>query len=294
MKKMIELHQLRTFCAVVEKKSFTKAGEISKRVQSTVSAQISLLEKAYGEILLKRQQKGIVPTESGRILYNYAKRIIKLLDESKEKIFELQQIIKGDLVIGASTIPGTYILPRILKNFKKKYPEVDISLSISNSKDVIKKILEGILEIGCVGEKWNDSRLEFKNLAKDKIVLIVPPDHKWSNRASVSLEELKGEPFISREQGSGTRLTVERALKQHDFKKPNMVMEVNSTEAVKESVQAGLGISLVSEWAVTGRFLKKIQIKNVDIRRHFYLVFLKGGIKRRAVEAFVNFDKKMG
>ncbi len=285
---MIELQQLKTFCAVAEKKSFTKAEEIVYRTQSTISAQISALEKTYGIPLFDRERE-IILTESGKILYDYAKRILELVDESKDKIDELRQVVKGDLIIGASTIPGTYILPEILKKFKAKYPEVNISLPISDSKDVTSKILEHKLEIGAVGKKIKDKRLEYIELAKDRIVLAVAPNHKWAKRRSITLNDLNQEPFIIREKGSATRATVEEVLQNKEIKKFNVVMELGSTEAVKQGVKAGLGISFISEWAVKDSSLKEVKVKNLDIIRSFYIVFLKSGMKRHSVKAFIDF-----
>lgn len=289
---MIELAQLKAFCAVVEKKSFTRAGEAVHRTQSTVSAQIALLEKAYGVTLLNRLQKEVVPTESGEILYGYAKRILRLVDESRDKILKLKRIVKGDLIIGASTIPGNYILPEILRDFKKKYPEVNISLQISNSKDVIGKILDRRLEIGAVGERIRDNRLEYTDLATERIVLVVSPNHKWARMRNVSLDDLRREPFISREEGSGTRATVEEALKRKGTRALNIAMEVGSTEAVKETVKAGFGISFISEQAIKDGSLKEVKIKELDIIRNFYMVFLKSGIKKHAVQSLIDFTKE--
>ncbi len=290
---MIELAQLRTFCAVIEKKSFTKAGVVVYRTQSTISAQISLLEKAYGEPLLNRPRKEVVPTESGRILYDYAKRILKLIDEAREKINELKQVVTGDITIGASTIPGTYILPEILRDFNNKYPQVNISLRISNSEDVISRILEHTLEIGVVGERIKNDRLEYVKLAKDRIVFVISPHHKWARRRSITLDELEKEPFISREEGSGTRATVETVLKRKGIKKLNIALEIGSTEAVKESVKAGMGVSFISEWAAKGGSVKIVNIRGLNIVRNFYIVFLKGSIKRRSVQAFIDFIKSL-
>lgn len=285
---MIELQQLKTFCAVAEKKSFTRAEEIVYRTQSTISAQISALEKSYGIPLFDRERE-IRLTESGKILYDYAKRILKLVDESKDKINELRQVVKGDLIIGASTIPGTYILPEILKKFKAKYPEVNISLPISDSKDVTNKILEHKLEIGAVGKKIKDKRLGYIELAKDRIVLAVALNHRWAKRRSITLNDLNHEPFIIREKGSATRATVEEVLQSEEIKKFNVVMELGSTEAVKQGVKAGLGISFISEWAIKDSLLKQVKVKDLDIIRSFYIVFIKRGMKRHSVKAFIDF-----
>lgn len=289
---MIELQQFRAFCAVAEKKSFTKAEEIVHRTQPTISGQISALERVYGTSLFDRSGREIVLTESGKILYDYAKRILELVDRSKDKVSELKRIVRGDLIIGASTIPGTYILPKILKDFKNKYPEVNVSLQISNSEDVIDKILEHTFEIGAVGEKIKDKRLEYMHLAKERIVLVVPPHHRWAKKSSVTIDNLRKEPFIYREEKSGTRASVEVALRNKGIKKLNVAIELCSTEAVKQGVKTGLGVSFISERAVKDGLLKEVKVKNLDIIRDFYIVFLKTGARRRAVEAFIEFNKK--
>jgi DNA-binding transcriptional LysR family regulator len=286
---MIELQQLRTFCAVAEKKSFTIAGEVVGRTQSTISGQISSLEKLYDTALLDRSGREIVVTESGKILYDHAKQILELVDRSREEINELREVVKGDLVIGASTIPGTYILPAIIGDFKKRYPEVNVSLRISNSKNVINGILDHTFAVGAAGEKKKDERVEYVELAKDKIVLVVPLSHKWASVSSVAMNDLKNERFISREMGSATRATVEAVLKEKGVGQLNFAVELGSTEAVKEGVKAGLGVSFVSERAVKGDSLVRVKVRKLDIHRHFYVVRLGKGSSSRAAQVFVDF-----
>jgi DNA-binding transcriptional LysR family regulator len=286
---MIELQQLRTFCAVVEKKSFTIAGELVGRTQSTISGQISSLEKLYDTALLDRSGREIMVTESGRILYDHAKRILELMDKSREEINGLRKVVKGDLIIGASTIPGTYILPGIIGDFKKRYPEVSVSLRISNSKNVINGILDHTLAVGAVGEKKEDERVEYLELARDRIVLVVPLSHKLASASSVDLNDLKNEKFISREIGSATRATVEAALKRQGITQLDFTVELGSTEAVKEGVKAGLGISFVSERAVKDDSLVRVEVRKLDIHRHFYVIRLSKGPSSRAAQALVDF-----
>jgi DNA-binding transcriptional LysR family regulator len=289
---MIDLQQLKTFCTVVEKKSFTKAQEIVHRTQSTISSQISALERFYNTPLFDRSSREIKVTDNGKILYEYAKKIIELAEKSKNAIYSSKQIIKGELLIGASTIPGTYILPEILSVFKKKYSEVNISMQITNSKDIITKIVDHTLEIGIVGEKLNDTRLEYINIAKDRIVLIVPQNHKWAKKSSIPLKDIRKESFLSREEGSGTKATLESILKTKGINKLNTSISLGSTEAIKEGVKAGLGPAFISEWAIRDKSLKTISIENFDIVRHFYIVFLKNSVKNNIIETFIKFIKK--
>ena len=292
---MLELWQLEIFCAVAETKSFTKAAELVHRTQPTISAQIASLENVLGHALFDRSGREIELTESGKILYDYARKILGLVEESKDKIAESHSIVKGDLVIGASTIPGTYILPKLLGEFKRRYPEVKITLQISDSEDVTSKILERKLELGAVGKQIENAKLEYKKLAADEIVLIVGPNHRWANRNFITLDELKDEPFISREQGSGTRAVAEQALKNKGIKREdlNVVMELGSTEAVKMGVEAGLGVSFISKWAIDKErklgLIKTVRVKGLAIRRNFYIVALRKGPRRLAVQTFMNF-----
>lgn len=289
---MIELQWLSTFCAVVERGSFTKASELVYRTQPTVSSQISALEKYYGVTLFDRSQREIVLTEEGSILYSYAKKILKLVDESRDKLDDFKSVVRGNLVIGASTIPGTYILPTILSKFKQKYPAVQVAVQISNSKSVITKILERELEVGAVGEKTKDVRLRYVELAKDRIVLVVPLNHPWVKKESIFLDNLLEVPIIYREEGSGTRSTVEKVLRAKGVKGLKIVMELGSTESVKEGVKAGLGVSFVSEWAIKDSSLKEVKVRGLDIVRNFYIVFLKKGPKSRTSQSFIEFMEK--
>ena len=292
---MLELWQLEIFCAVAETKSFTKAAELVHRTQPTISAQIGSLENVFGHALFDRSGKEIELTESGKILYDYARKILGLVEESKDKIAESHSIVRGDLVIGASTIPGTYILPKLLGKFKRRYPEVKITLQISDSEDVTSKILERKLELGAVGKQVENAKLEYRKLAADEIVLVVGPNHRWSNRDFITLDELRDEPFISREHGSGTRAVTEQALKNKGIKREdlNVIMELGSTEAVKRGVEAGLGISFISKWAIDKErklgLIKTVRVKGLAIRRSFYIVALRRGPRRLAVQTFMNF-----
>lgn len=285
----IELSHLKTFCAVVEYRSFTKAGEAVNRTQSTVSLQIRHLEKAYGETMLTRHPRDVVPTESGRVLYEYARKILKLVDESAERIGELKKAVKGNLVIGASTIPGTYIVPLILNGFRTRYPEVTVTLTISNSRSVLKAIAEHDLEIGAVGEMIEDRRLEYTVLAEDRLVLIVPPDHPWSESGTVSLDDLREEKFIRREPGSGTRDTLESALRERGLKRLPAAMELGSTEAVKQGVLAGLGLAFISEWAVRDGQVPAVEVDDFAISRKLYLVRHRSATRRYVVDRFLDF-----
>jgi DNA-binding transcriptional LysR family regulator len=284
---MLDLMQLTSFCAVVDTQSFTKAGKKVHRTQSTISAQIAHLEEMYGGELLERLSDGVVPTQTGRLLYDYAKRIIALADESIERITELEHTVLGELVVGASTIPGTYILPRLISNFTKDFPDVVVSIQVSNSRTVLNNILNKTVEVGAVGQKISNPRIEYITLATDSIDLIVPPKHPWTKKKSVTLDQVVKEPFISREEGSGTWAAVQAVLKKKGIKHLNTKVSVGSTEAVKQSVKAGLGVSFVSEWALKGSPLPTVAIKGVSVTRKFYLASFKAKSRKRIVDAFI-------
>ncbi len=290
----MNIWQLKTFCTVVEKKSFTKAADVVRLTQPSISAQIAELEKFYGTQLLVRKGREVTLTEAGSILYRYAGRVLRLVDESREALGRLDSLARGALTVGASTIPGVYLLPELLSDFSGRYPEVQVSMSITDSKDVIDRVSEGALELGVVGKRTRDKKLGFTPLAEDRIVLIAPPRSDLAKRSGVKLGELKREPMIMREEGSGTRAAVQKAMKEKGVRLGdlNVVMELGSTEAVKSGVIAGLGVSFVSRLAIERemklRLLTEVAVERTDIRRRFYIVTRKGWPVSRAARAFVD------
>jgi DNA-binding transcriptional LysR family regulator len=290
----MNIWQLKTFCAVVEKKSFTKAADVVRLTQPSISAQIAELEKFYGTPLLVRKGREVTPTEGGKLLYRYARRILRQVDISKETLGQLDKLTRGTLIVGASTIPGVYLLPKLLSDFNEQYPEVQISMSITDSKDIIDRVTEGELELGVVGKKTKDNKLEFISLAEDRIVLIVPPRSDLTKQPFIPLNELKKIPVIMREDGSGTRATVRKAMKKVGirFRDLNVIMELGSTEAAKNGVIAGLGVSFVSRWAIEREIklglLQEVPVEKMDIHRHFYIVTRKSWPLSRATQAFID------
>lgn len=288
---------LKTFVTVVNKKSLSLAAQELHITQPAVSKHISALEEYFSTGLIERRGRRVSLTPAGEILYNYANKILNILTKAENDIRELSSTVKGRLVIAASSIPGHYILPYIIGEFKKKYPEVLISLHISDSKNVLKLLLDETAHLGAVGEKPDNKKLNWINFFTDELVVITPPDHPFANRNSITLEELSSERLIWREPGSGTRSVLEKKLSQSglSFDDLNIVMEMGSTGAVVNAVEAGLGISIVSEWAIQKeKQLKKIEalkISNVNMKRELFLTYPKKRYQNRVVQAFLEFVK---
>ncbi len=284
----MDLSQLRSFCAVVETRRFTEAGKLMHRAQSTISVQIAHLEEEYGGELLERRPGEVIPTESGRVLYRYARKILDLVDESVEEILDLRNVVHGSLAVGASTIPATYILPGLLKRYVERYPGVSVSLSVSNSRDVIGRVLDRSLDVGVVGRRMDERSLHYVELVRDTISLVIPPGHPWSGRETVTLEEVLKERFVEREQGSGTRAAVDAALRDRGVSELDTVIQVSGTEAVKQCVGAGIGVSFLSVLAVRDSALETVEVEGLSIERKFSIVVHRESAKKRTVEAFLD------
>ena len=200
----MDLWQLHIFCKVVDLKSFSRAGRAVHLSQPTVSSHIKDLEDHFDCRLIDRLAKEALPTKAGRLLYRYAKRMISLRDEAESAMAEFKGKVKGNLDLGGSTIPGAFVLPAIIGAFTARFPEVNISLSIADTRQIIEAILSGDLELGVVGAVSTNSGILQTHLVEDKMCLVVPADHRWSGKKSVTTKQLFTEPFIIREHGSGT------------------------------------------------------------------------------------------
>ena len=277
----MDLRRLEIFCKIADLKSFSKAAEAVLLSQPTVSEHIQSLEETFGVKLFDRLGREVVLTKGGEVLYSYAQKLLGLYQEAQQAINQFQGRMRGRLTIGGSTIPGTYILPQVLGKFKEEYPEIQIILKISDSQEVVQDVLEGRLELGVVGAKWEDGKLDYRDFVKDVLILVVPPKHPWVKKRSISARQLLEEPFIMREKGSGTRKIMEQALAKRGINSRSLqvVAEMGSTEAVIQGIKTGVGVSIVSKRAVEeelrGSLLKEIPIQGIIFQRDFYIVVNK-------------------
>lgn len=295
----LDLRKLEVFYWVAELKSFSlAAGHLSLR-QPTVSAHIHELEEKLGAKLLNRLGGDVTPTHLGGVLFERAKALLSLKRETLAAIDNFQGKVGGELLIGGSNIPGEYILPRKLGAFIQKYPEVKPILRIGDSAGIIEAVLGGEVELGFVGFKGEDGRLFFHRIWKDEMVLAVPKDHPWGHLKAVELAELRKARFISREGGSGTLRSFRRLLarKGHDPEKLlNVVMELGSTEAVKEALIAGYGLSILSRTSIRREirdgFLREVPIRGLKLERDFYQVIHRDRVLSPVSHAFIQFLKQ--
>jgi DNA-binding transcriptional LysR family regulator len=294
----MDIHRLEVFCKVVELQSFTKAADASFLTQPTVSEHIRVLEEMAGERLLDRFGREVMPTPAGKILYRYARQMIQLRNEAIQALDRFKGVLSGHLNIGASTIPGTYVLPVLIGSFKAAYPTIQITLKISSSGQIVEKILDGTLEAGLIGAKWADRRITLEEAFADELVLVVPHEHPWASRNSVALEELASEPFILRERGSGTRIVTFQALESAGFDPARLkpIAEMGSTEAIRQGIKAGIGVSILSSQAVAEDVERKtlvaVPLEGIEIRRPFYLAQRKNRQSSPLCTAFIEHLRK--
>lgn len=292
---MADSRDLEILCRVIELKSFSRAAEELHLTQPTISGHIIDLEKRLGVKLLDRLGKEVLPTKSGSLLYDYGKRILALLDEAKQSLEEFKDSLKGNLLLGGSTIPGAYILPSLMGQFKERYPEVSIVLRVSDSQGIVDEVLDGSIEIGVVGARIGNNKIEYRKFVDDESIFICPKNHRFAKRGSLSLDDLKKEPFILRERGSGTRMAVEKGLRVHNINTGNfnVIAEVETTEAVKQGVKSGLGISFISRRAVQEELkhgtLRELKVNGLEIKRAFYVIKRRGKTMTPLCHLFFNF-----
>ncbi len=294
----MDLWQLHVFCKVVELKSFSKAGEAIHLSQPTVSSHIKDLEAHFSTRLIDRLSRHVAPTKAGELLYDYAHRLIVLRDRTEAAMAEFCGEVKGRLTIGGSTIPGGYLLPRIIGQFCRTYPDVRISLVVADTSEIIAKTVAGHIEIGVVGAKSSERKLQQAAIIDDEMRLVVPRGHKWARRRRVDLSELIHETFIIRESGSGTLRSIEEQLQTtgcsiNDFK---IVAEMGSTEAIRQAIKNQVGISILSTIAVAddvqAGLLKTIDVSGLNLKRSFYLTTHRRRSPSPLSSTFIQFLEK--
>ncbi|MGI6422297.1 MAG: selenium metabolism-associated LysR family transcriptional regulator [Syntrophomonadaceae bacterium] len=291
----MNLNLFKTYVRVVETQNLSRTANEFGLSQPAITKQIQALEDIYGVLLLERSGRRLKTTEAGEALYHCAREIIKAIDKTENIMEDVVESRRGYISLGASTIPGEYILPILVKNFKDNNPSIRISMDIGDTERIFNKVAERELDIGVVGAWYNNRKVDGFQWVEDELVITVPDHHRMALRENVHLSELASEKWVFRQKGSGTRKIAEELIASSGLKMDdiNIYMEVGSTEAVLATVEAGMGISIVSEWAIQRldphRKIVSLKIADEGARRYFYIIYPHQKKRRKSVLQFMEF-----
>lgn len=293
----MNLKHLETFILVAELQSFTAAARKLYMSQPAVSFQIKSLEEDLQVTLFQRGEKRLSLTSAGRLVYSEAKKMVVRYQKIKSGIDDIKGLKSGQLVVGASTTPGEYLVPLMIGEFRKLYPGVITSMQVAGSGQVLRWVKDREIDLGITGSAVSGNWVWCEQWIEDDLALIVPPEHPWAGRDQVDIEEVIAEPFILREPGSGTRRSFEQKIAEAgvDTARINLSMELGSTRAIITAVQAGLGVSVVSVWAASDALeLGKIKraTPSVNMKRHLYIVGNRQVTDSPVIEEFIALLKR--
>jgi DNA-binding transcriptional LysR family regulator len=294
----MDTRQLAAFCAVVERKSFSQAAERLGVTQPAVSLQVRSLEKRLGRKLLDRSGRRVEPTEAGLALYRGAQRMLALEGQLIDELDAGEEgELGGTLEVGASTGPGSTVVPVLLCEFQHENPGVAVSLSISDTQSVVDRVAERELELGVVGAARRHRGVVFEPFFRDEVVLACPPGHRFAGQ-SVSLEELREEPLIVMQEGAGVRQVIEDELRRAGTRLRDLEprLELGLQESVKSAVAAGHGVTFISRTAIEADLaagtLETARVRGLEPSREISLVRSAGRSPTRAAEAFLEFARE--
>ena len=270
---MVNLDQLRIFRAVAQCRSFTRAAATVHLTQPGISKHIKQMEQYFGVALFDRSGKKVTLTEAGAVLLEATLEIMATIEAAERRIDDLKGLRGGRLRLGSSFPVGVYILPRVLAEFRRRYPAVELALEICLSELVETKLLANELDLGLVSYDARDPRLVARPFMSDELVVIVPPGHRWAKKRHVAPRELAGETFVVAAQGAGTRAVVEERLRAQGILLTN-VLEFGNLEGAKHAVEAGLGVSVqarsVVQREVAAGSLRAVRLTGMDTRIQFF------------------------
>ena len=270
----MDIHHLKIFAAVYQNRSFSRASEQLHISQPTISEHIKNLEQELDCKLFDRLGRTIIPTPQAELILPLALQVVEEVASIPELLVEASKAIRGQLIIGASTIPGTYLLPALASAFKKEHPDVSFEIRIHDTA-LITDMVEGHeLLFGVVGAGVKNKQLSMQPFYKDELICAATPELAEQCQKG----DIQSAPFLQREQGSGTRLATEKFLKERkiDFKDLDIAATLGSTAAIKEAIKAGLGVSILSKMAIkeelVSKALQEISLGGPPMQRDFYLM----------------------
>lgn len=286
---------LHVFVTVVEKKNFSRAAEQLHMTQPAVSQYIKLLEQNYDQKLLDRTNKYVYLTKAGEVVYHHAKEILGLYAKMQRLIDDLSNHAHGPLSIGASYTFGEYVLPHVIAKLHNRFPEIKPSIVIGNTKDIVELVVRHQLDIGIIEGEHKNADVFIEPFAEDKMYIVAAGHHDLNKDGSDKRHKLEQERWIMREPGSGTREATEKLFSDFSIT-PQEIMEFGSTQVIKESVESGLGITLLSKFAIRKEIamnlLKIIQVEGMPYKRNFSFV-LGTSFQTKAVQVFIELLKEV-
>ena len=294
----MELRHLRTFIVAAQLESFTKASQSLGMTQGAVSQQVAALEKQLEASLFERVGRVVKLTDQGRQLDDYARKIVDLVDQAERAIRNESAAINGTLRIATSTVPAESLLPELLAEFRQMYPDVNEAVSVSDSAEATQAVENGDADVGFIGELPQQSPLTAKPIADDELAMIVAPSHRYVEKGSIAINELRTEPMIIREPGSASRHCVEKGLEARGIRLTELTIgiEMNSNEAIRVAVQRGAGIGFLSKRAiandVAGGTLAIVKVRGLKLQRKLYVITDKQRVASSPLREFLAFLEK--
>jgi LysR family transcriptional regulator, transcriptional activator of the cysJI operon len=286
--------RLQVFYTVAKQMSFTKAAEQLFMTQPAVTFQVKQLEEHFNARLFERSHGKIALTPAGRLVMDYAGRILGLSEEMETRVGELTGAMSGPLLLGASTTIAEFLLPQVLGEFKARHPQVQAHMTVANSEIIEHRVADYSLDLGLIESPSHLPSLHTEVCCDDELVMICSPRHKLSQQAAVTAQQILDEPYVSRETGSGTREFADNYFRQCKVSPEDLriVMELGSPEAIKGVVEAGTGVSIVSR-ATIGKELKLRTLVAVPLKprliRTLSLVYPREKFRSRLLDTFVEF-----
>jgi len=289
--------RLQVFYTVAKQLSFTKAAEQLFMTQPAVTFQVKQLEEHFSARLFERSHGRITLTPAGQLVLDYAERILGLGEEMEKRVGELSGAIGGPLSLGASTTIAEFILPRVLGEFKASYPQVQTRMAVANSETIVNRVADHSIDLGLIESPSNASNVQIEVCAEDELVMICAPGYKLAKQKEVAPREIAGEPYISRESGSGTRDFADAYFRRSGIAPEdlNIVMELGSPEAIKGVVETGIGIAIMSR-ATVAKELRLGALVAIPLApcllRPLSLVFPREKFRSRLLSTFVDFTTR--
>ena len=291
------LQQLRILKAIASEKSFTQASKILFISQPSISKQVKILENRLGILLINRENNKISLTEAGQVFLQYSERILALCEESCRALNDLKNGDRGNLIIGASQTIGTYLLPRILAMFAQAYPQIDLKVQVDSTRMITKNVVDREVDIAIIGGDIPielRKNLKVENFVEDELALIIPMSHPFAieKKKLINKDDLYHLNFITLNSNSTIRKFIDDILIQNNIetKQFNIIMQLNSIEAIKTAVSLGLGVAFVSSSAIEKEIKLKtidiVKIDNIKITRTLSIITNRECYKSKAFEFF--------